>query len=86
MTQNIAIVGAGISGLSAARKLIEKHNVIIFDKSRGVGGRMSTRYSEAYEFDHGAQYFTAKDERFKVLLSSETFEDVIKPWDSRAFL
>ena len=85
MTQNIAIVGAGISGLSAARKLIEKHNVTIFDKSRGVGGRMSTRYSEAYEFDHGAQYFTAKDKRFKMILSSETFEDVIKPWDSRAF-
>ena len=85
MTQNIAIVGAGISGLSAARKLIERHNVIIFDKSRGVGGRMSTRYSESYEFDHGAQYFTAKDERFKALLFSETFEDVIKPWDSRAF-
>ena len=70
MTQNIAIVGAGISGLTAARKLIERHNVIIFDKSRGVGGRMSTRYSEAYEFDHGAQYFTAKDKRFKMILSS----------------
>ena len=44
MLKNIAIIGAGISGLIAARNLIQKHNVTIFDKSRGVGGRMSTRY------------------------------------------
>jgi len=85
MIQNIAIIGAGISGLSAARNLVEGNNIILFDKSRGVGGRMSTRYSEAYEFDHGAQYFTAKDKRFKALLSSKISEDVIKPWESRAF-
>ena len=52
MNQNVAIVGAGISGLTAGRNLTQKHNVTIFDKSRGVGGRMSTRYSELYEFDH----------------------------------
>ena len=39
----IAIVGAGISGLMAATYLAEKgKNSVIFDKGRGPGGRMST--------------------------------------------
>ena len=56
----VAIIGAGISGLSAARTL-QDHGltVTVFDKSRGVGGRMSTRRTDqGTTFDHGAQYFT----------------------------
>jgi len=60
----IAILGGGVAGLSAAREL-RRHgiDVKLFDKSRGVGGRMSTRYAGDWEFDHGAQYFTAQDAR-----------------------
>ena len=40
----IAIVGAGISGLMAATYLAEKGKApVLFDKGRGPGGRMSTR-------------------------------------------
>lgn len=39
--------------------------VKLFDKSRGLGGRVATRRSDAGAFDHGAQYFTARDAAFR---------------------
>ena len=64
----IAIIGSGIAGLSAARELRQNGvDVYLYEKSRGVGGRMSTRYAGDWEFDHGAQYFTAQDEDLKKL-------------------
>ena len=65
----IAIIGAGLAGLSAAQALVATgHTVALFDKARGPGGRMSTRRTEAAQgmafFDHGAQYFTARDPGF----------------------
>lgn len=68
MTQlrSIAIVGAGLAGLSCARELADAgHRVQVFEKSRGVGGRMSTRNFETWACDHGAQYFTARDPAFQ---------------------
>jgi predicted NAD/FAD-dependent oxidoreductase len=66
MTHRIAIVGAGVAGLAAARVLAgQGFDVTLFDKSRGVGGRMATRRADGLQFDHGAQYFTARGERFR---------------------
>ena len=64
--RTIAIIGAGLAGLSCAQALTSQgHHVQIFEKSRGVGGRMSTRSYESWACDHGAQYFTATDPAFK---------------------
>ncbi|WP_409432226.1 NAD(P)/FAD-dependent oxidoreductase [Litorimonas sp. RW-G-Af-16] len=82
--KRIAIIGAGIAGLSAARALEDSCDVVLFDKSRGVGGRMSTRYTDTYEFDHGAQYFTAQDAAFLAAVEDGIKAGVIKPWDARA--
>jgi len=65
----IAIVGAGMAGMSCGQRLSRLgHEVRLFDKGRGPGGRMATRRMEgggtALHFDHGAQYFTARDPRF----------------------
>lgn len=65
----IGIIGAGLAGLSAADGLARAgHQVALFDKARGPGGRMSTRRVETAQgmafFDHGAQYFTARDAEF----------------------
>ncbi len=51
----IAIIGAGMAGLTAARHLVaDGHPVAVFDKGRGIGGRLATRRAEAGTFDHGA--------------------------------
>ena len=78
----VAIVGAGMSGLFAARTL-QDHGlkVTLFDKSRGVGGRMATRRVEGQgTFDHGAQYFTAKDPRFVRYVESWLEQGVVAKW------
>ncbi len=80
---DIAIIGAGIAGLTAARRLSAVHEVRLFDKSRGVGGRMSTRYAGDYEFDHGAQYFTVTDPEFQTLINDMRDYGAAQRWDSR---
>lgn len=83
--KRIAVIGAGLSGLIAARDLTAKgFSVTLFDKSRGVGGRLSTRYAEAYEFDHGAQYFTTRDEAFESLVKTAEAAGAVAPWPGRA--
>jgi predicted NAD/FAD-dependent oxidoreductase len=63
--RRVAIVGAGVSGLACACTLLDSDvQVAVFDKARGTGGRTSTRRGDAITFDHGAQYFTARDGGF----------------------
>jgi predicted NAD/FAD-dependent oxidoreductase len=58
----IAIIGAGLAGLAAGRRLADAgHDVTLFEKSRGVGGRAATRRVGDFSFDHGAQYLKAED-------------------------
>ena len=59
------VVGAGISGLLAARELQDAGwRVTVLDKGRGVGGRMATRRFGGASFDHGTQFFTVRGDRF----------------------
>lgn len=80
-SKHIAIVGAGIAGISCARTLVQAgHRVTVFEKSRGVGGRMATRSSPFGTFDHGAQYFTVRDARFAQAIA--TVPGVCRPWSA----
>ena len=80
--RHIGVVGAGVSGLTAASLLAERgFRVHVFDKSRGVGGRTSTRREGELHFDHGAQYFTAQDERFRQCVASWIDAGIVKKWD-----
>jgi len=78
----VAVIGAGISGLFAARTLAD-HGlpVIVFDKGHGVGGRMSSRRVDGHvSFDHGAQYFTARDAGFRRYVDSWLQQGVVAHW------
>ncbi|MFZ6774266.1 NAD(P)/FAD-dependent oxidoreductase [Undibacterium sp. SXout7W] len=81
---HIAVVGAGLSGLTAARQLQSQgHHVTVYEKSLGVSGRMSTRQTELGGFDHGAQYFTATSQRFKKEIADWTKSGWVAPWNAR---
>jgi len=79
--QHIAVVGAGMAGITCARTLQQAgHQVTVFEKSRGLGGRMATRDSAFGSFDQGAQYFTVRDARF--LLALQTTPQLCKRWSA----
>ena len=80
--KRVAIVGAGIAGLSCATHLQAMgFEVEVFEKSRGPSGRMSTREGDGWTADHGAQYFTARDPLFKHELGSWIDKGVAARWN-----
>lgn len=81
MNKKIAVVGAGIAGLLLARELKARgEDVVVLEKSQGLGGRLATKRVEAAVFDSGAQYFTAKSERFAGLLAEWAARGVAASW------
>lgn len=85
MTDRIAIVGAGMAGLSCADALRSVgHQVTVLDKGRGPGGRMSTRRIDTplgqVSFDHGAQYFTVRDKGFSTAVQRWEADGVVARW------
>lgn len=80
----IAIIGAGLSGLTCARALQARgHQVTVFEKSGSVSGRISTRRTEFGGFDHGAQYFTVTTKKFKAETDRWIKAGWVAPWQGR---
>ncbi|MDC0864718.1 FAD-dependent oxidoreductase [Rickettsiaceae bacterium] len=78
----IAIIGAGLSGITFAHLLQDYADITLFEKARGVGGRMSTRRAEPYFFDHGTQYFTARTKRFQNFIQTLIGKGIIERWNA----
>lgn len=83
-TPRVLVVGAGVAGLTAAQAL---HNsgfaVSVVDKGRAPGGRISSRTGDHGPFDHGAQYFTARDPLFLARVKAWCAAGVAAPWNGR---
>lgn len=80
----IAVIGAGIAGLSCASVLQEAGlNLNVFDKSRGAAGRMSTRCADDWECDHGAPFFTASHAEFHAEVMRWQQAGVVGLWAPR---
>lgn len=82
---DIMIIGGGMAGLSAAAALAPKGcSIIVLDKGRGPGGRMAARRLEIagaqVSFDHGAQYFTARDPAFRDQVAAWEAAGVAARW------
>ena len=85
MAGKTIVVGAGMAGLACATRLAASgQKVALFDKGRGPGGRMATRRVEVdgytRHFDHGAQYFTARDEGFRAQVEQWHSAGAVAPW------
>jgi hypothetical protein len=81
MKQQTVVVGAGIAGLLLARELKARgQDVVVLEKSRGLGGRLATKRAGEAVFDQGAQYFTAKSERFSALVKDWQECGVVANW------
>lgn len=74
-------MGAGLAGLLAGRALADAGaEVVLFDKGRAPGGRLATRRIGAARLDHGAQFFTVRDERFEALVRGWRDEGLVREW------
>ena len=80
MKKRIAIIGAGISGLTLANRLNSTFEVVVLEKSRGIGGRMATRQAEPFAFDHGTQFFTARDKKFTQFITPYLRSGIVQEW------
>jgi predicted NAD/FAD-dependent oxidoreductase len=70
-----------MAGLTLARALQARGNdVVVFEKSRGFGGRLATKRVGQATFDSGAQYFTAKSDAFAALMSPWATAGVVSGW------
>lgn len=82
---DILVIGGGMAGLSAATALAETGaRILVLDKGRGPGGRMAARRVEIagaqVSFDHGAQYFTARDPAFRAAVADWEASGVAARW------
>lgn len=75
------VIGSGISGATIANFLNKKHQVKIFDKARGPGGRSSfKRFENEIGYDHGMQYISPKSIKFKRFINELIKKRVLKVW------
>lgn len=78
---DIAVIGAGMAGLSALQELAAAgHQVQVYDKSRGSGGRMATKALAGSGWDMGAQFLRAHSPDFAHQLSQWQQAGWIEPW------
>lgn len=85
---DLVIIGAGIAGIACAQRAAKAGaRVVLLDKARGPGGRLSTRRVETAageaRFDHGAQYFTVRDGSFAAALARLRAQGDIAAWPGR---
>ncbi|MBP9086325.1 MAG: FAD-dependent oxidoreductase [Kofleriaceae bacterium] len=69
---SIAIIGAGLAGIACGQQLRAAGIPCrIFEKSRGVGGRVATRRFGTQAFDYGTR---------QLEIRSAAFQDAVAPW------
>ncbi len=90
ISSRVAVVGGGMAGAACASALMRAGmQVTLFDKSRGVGGRLSTRrvrWADAdgverhADIDHGAQHFGARHPRFRAAMARAEAAGCVARW------
>lgn len=77
----VIVVGAGISGVAAARVVAGAGlPVVVLDRGRRIGGRMASRRSDDRPVDTGASYFTVSDPAFRAVAEDWRQRRLAQPW------
>ncbi len=83
---DVVVVGAGLSGLTAARQLQQAgYTVLVVDKSRGLGGRMATRRVHDTPVDHGCRFLQPFRDLTPSPLPEWLAAGILQPWSPAAF-
>ncbi|MGJ3245254.1 MAG: NAD(P)/FAD-dependent oxidoreductase [Elainellaceae cyanobacterium] len=86
MVVDVAVIGAGLAGLVCARRLHQAgYQVVVVEKSRGLGGRVATRRIQGYQFNHGLPYLELQGELSQQLLTSLEQRGIIAPWTGQIY-
>ena len=82
---DVAVIGAGLSGLICARELSQAGlRVCLLDKSQGLGGRIATRRVHQVRIDHGLRYWKSSAV-LAPLVDELLAENVLRPWPVSAY-
>jgi len=80
----IAVIGAGMAGLACARELARADvRVTVFERSRGLGGRLATRRDGSLAWDLGAQFLTARSPLFRSVIEAGSRAGTVLRWCPR---
>lgn len=99
---DVIVVGAGISGLTAAQQLSQAgYRVLVLDKSRGLGGRMATRrvtrpadqgadkaddQTTTVAVDHGCRFIQPSARLGEDWLAPWVAQGLVQPWTPTEFI
>lgn len=79
---DFCVLGSGLSGSTIASLLSNKYSIQIIEKAKGIGGRTSNKkMGSSISFDHGLQYYSSKNKKFKKNLNKLIQKDILKQWE-----
>ena len=82
--ETVVVVGAGMAGLACARDLTAAGlDVLVVEKARGAGGRLSTRRGEGASLDLGAPFLSGTHPALAPLLRGARSCGAARPWRAR---
>lgn len=85
--QRIAVIGAGIAGLTVAlRRAAAGDRVVIFEAASRVGGQLESEERDGFVVEHGAEGFVARSEAVPALAVEAGIADhIVEQLEHRSF-
>ncbi|MDP6344102.1 MAG: FAD-dependent oxidoreductase, partial [Alphaproteobacteria bacterium] len=78
MNVDVAIVGAGVSGLTAAHRLsLRGHEVMVLERQARLGGNAISERADGFLMEHGPSAINATLPHAAVLSAALGIEDVV---------
>ncbi len=83
---DIVVIGAGMAGLVVAQQLHHAgYQVLVVEKSRGLGGRLATRRFDHSCADHGTPFLEPISDLLQPLVQVLVDRGQVVPWSDRVY-